>query len=92
MAKTHGSIEVICLHKRPSWVKLTWLNAPWGQHEIFSKGKVFRPDLKPTSIDDKAVWVARELRIPTGEYMVEWGDKKEWIRVFEDDVTVVDFR
>ncbi len=49
-------------------------------------------NLKSKWEDRRQAYVARQLRIPTGEYMVEYDGEKEWIRVFADDVTIIDFR
>lgn len=36
--------------------------------------------------------MTRFLRIPVGEYLVRAIGQEEWVRVFANDVTVVDFR
>lgn len=88
MANAHGSIEVITPNDE-GWRGVRIKRVDTTMRHVLSTNDHY-PDLK---WDDKLdAYVARQLRIPVGEYMVKWRGHEEWVRVHEDDLTTVDFR
>lgn len=84
----YGTIEVLALSKSGVYAKISRRGA--NPIEWIRSDPTQRVDLKWD--DEQQAYVGRKLRLPVGDYIVSYEGNEEWVRVHEDDVTVVDYR